>query len=144
MHALRSVADGMAGRRRFVDRVAASENAWALRDESGLAACKSIVNPRQDVLLFWSDRAYAARAAKTSFPQHEVVKVPLFELLFRFLPGMSDDGVLAGPNWSGDLVGLEVDPMELAEEITQTISPKRLAEYAERLRRSIEDQKGRG
>ncbi|MCW8877448.1 MAG: DUF2750 domain-containing protein [Kangiellaceae bacterium] len=29
---------------------------------------------------------------------------------FRWLAGMSDDGIAAGTNWTGDLVGLECDP----------------------------------
>jgi hypothetical protein len=46
----------------------------------------------------------------------------LFDFLFRWLPGMSGDGVLAGPNWNQDLVGLELDPFELRESIELALS----------------------
>ena len=35
---------------------------------------------------------------------------------------MSGDGVLAGTNWTGDLIGVESDPFELREEIEAEMS----------------------
>ncbi|MDB6132703.1 MAG: hypothetical protein JWM59_946 [Verrucomicrobiales bacterium] len=34
----------------------------------------------------------------------------LFDFWFRWLPGISGDGILAGTNWDGELRGVECDP----------------------------------
>jgi hypothetical protein len=69
------------------------------------------------ILLFWSDRPYANRAKVDEFADYQVESMDLFDFLFRWLPGMSEDGVLAGANWTQDLIGIEKDPFELREEI---------------------------
>lgn len=48
----------------------------------------------------------------------------LFDFLFRWLPGMSGDGVLVGPNWNQELIGLELDPFELRKTIEAALSPE--------------------
>jgi hypothetical protein len=48
----------------------------------------------------------------------------LFNFLYRWLPGMSGDGVLAGTNWTGELIGLEHDPYELREEVEAALPPE--------------------
>jgi hypothetical protein len=53
----------------------------------------------------------------------------LFDFMYRWLPGMSRDGVLAGPNWTGDLSGLELDPFELRQAIESAMSPEHLARH---------------
>ncbi len=53
----------------------------------------------------------------------------LFDFLFRWLPGMSGDGVLAGPNWNHDLVGVELDPYELRVQIDAALTPKQAAAH---------------
>lgn len=53
----------------------------------------------------------------------------LFDFLFRWLPGMSGDGVLAGPNWNQDLIGLEIDPFALRESIDSALSPEQMAAH---------------
>jgi hypothetical protein len=140
---LRDRADSEADKRRFVQRVAAAEIVWALKDGNGFAWCESNEEEDREVLVFWSDRAYAARAGKTEFPKHEVVTIPLFDFLFRWLPGMSDDQVLAGPNWTGDLTGLEVDPDALLEELMDRLSDEKRAEYLDRFKKGIEAQRNR-
>ncbi|RYD70539.1 MAG: DUF2750 domain-containing protein, partial [Verrucomicrobiaceae bacterium] len=64
------------------------------------------------------------------FDDHETRAMPLFEFLFRWLPGMSGDGVLAGLDWNQDLVGLELDPFELRERIEAELTPAQSAAHA--------------
>ena len=42
---------------------------------------------------------------------------------------MSGDGVLAGPNWNDDLVGREIDPFELREEIEERMPSELVAKH---------------
>ena len=101
---------------RFDKRVVASGQVWGLEGLNGWAYAESNEDERIHVLLFWSDEPYARRA-QSEFPDHTPMPITLFDFLYRWLPGMSGDGVLAGTNWTGDLVGLEKNPFELRVEI---------------------------
>jgi len=55
----------------------------------------------RDVYFFFSDRAYAARALRENWPDApgtKITEISLFDLLYRWLPGLNDDGHLAGTN----------------------------------------------
>ena len=134
---LRNTADCQADAERFISRVAASETVWYLRSDQGTAFCESNDFTTDDdepvtVLLFFSDEAYARRCQKAQFDDHTIESMPLFDFLFRWLPGMSGDGLMAGPNWNHELVGLELDPLELREHIDSVLSPSQIANHAER------------
>jgi hypothetical protein len=134
---LRNTADCEADVLRFIQRVAESEVVWHLNSDNGTASCESNAEGTEEdpatVLLFFSDQAYARRCQKAHFPDHEVCSISLFNFLYRWLPGMSGDGVLAGPNWNQHLVGSELDPFELRERIEEVLTPelasKQLEEY---------------
>ena len=102
---------------RFIDRIIENESVFYLASEDGVANSVSNEDEETPILMFWSDRAYATRAKNCFDEVFNEVKMDLFDFLYRWLPGMSGDGVLAGPNWNGDLVGKEIDPFELRELI---------------------------
>lgn len=115
---LRNTADSKADAERFVRRVTKLQVVWYLDCDTGAARCASneIIASDQapaNVILFFSDAAYARRVRTRSFPEFEPVTLSLFDFLYRWLPGMSEDGILAGVNWTGDLIGLELDPLAL-------------------------------
>jgi hypothetical protein len=122
---------------RFLQRVVKSEVVWGLRGPNGFADCDSN-DSNTVVLMFWSDRGYAARVRQQSFPEFEPAEISLFDFLFRWLPGMAKDGVLAGTNWTGDLVGLEFDPTELQEEILTTIAPDQCRKFKARFESELQ------
>lgn len=138
----RNRADCEADLQRFIRRVIDAETVHALKSDSGFAICESNEDEEQDVILFWSDRAYAERARKAEFPEYETAEISLFDFLFRWLSGMSGDGVLAGANWSGQLVGIESDPEELKEQITDQMPKEMLGDYIERLKKGLAEQDG--
>ena len=107
---------------RFVRRIIDNEIVWYLSNPNGVANSISNEDEETNILLFWSDRAYTTRAKKETFPDFEEASMDLFDFLFRWLPGMSGDGVLAGTNWTQDLIGVEKDPFELREEIDSLMS----------------------
>src|SRR5688500_17243747 len=111
MASMRDTASCEENYRRFIERVAASGEAWILKNESGAAHCESNEGD-SDVILFFSDAAYARRVQNSAMTKYQPQRLDLFDLLFRWLPGMSNDGVLAGPNWTEDLIGLELNPRQ--------------------------------
>ena len=117
---------------RFIDRIIEKESVFYLSNEDGVA--NSVSNEDEDtvILMFWSDRAYATRAKKCFDEHFDEVEMDLFDFLYKWLPGMSGDDVLAGPNWNGDLVGRELDPFELREEIEERMSSDLVVKYEEK------------
>src|SRR5215510_7440086 len=107
MGAIRDTASCEEDYKRFVQRVAASGEAWILENESGAANCESNESDA-DIILFFSDAAYARRVQTQVMKDYQPKRLDLFDVIYRWLPGMADDGVLAGPNWTGDLTGLEL------------------------------------
>jgi len=137
---LRDAATCQENYRRFVQRVVASGEAWVLSSEAGPAFCESNEQDDTNVILFFSDSAYAKRVQKQSIPGDQLERLDLFNLLYRWLPGMKQDGVLAGTNWTGDLVGLEIAPEELRAELEKQLSQEQRAEFVERFRQELAEQ----
>lgn len=114
---------------RFIRRAIEHESAFTLWGDSGPLIAESESGDR-DVYLFFSDEAYAKRALRESwpeFPNYSVREIPLFELISAWLPGLRRDGHLAGTNWTGDLIGLEIDPDVLLTELIANL-PNEMAE----------------
>src|SRR2546426_2533091 len=103
---------------RFVERVRKSGEVWGLQSAKGWANCPSNDHEGRDVMVFWSDRAYAVRQLKDGWSTYEPTSIPLDAFIGRWLPGMHQDRVLVGPNWDTHLCGLEVEPQDVAKELT--------------------------
>jgi hypothetical protein len=141
---LRNTADAQADVARFITRVAKADVVWYLASESGPAISFSNADLEAEeeptkVLLFFSDLGYAKRAQVASFPRHRASSMQLFDFMYRWLPGMSRDGVLAGPNWTADLTGLELDAFELRKAISAAMTQDH-SERHEKLYRQLSGQ----
>ncbi len=104
---------------RFIHRVRQSREVWGLKSPEGWAFCPSSEQEERDVLVFWSDRAYATRHAKEGWSRHKPAAIPLDTFIDRWLHGMHEDGALVGPNWDAHLCGLEVEPQIVARRLTE-------------------------
>ena len=101
---------------RFVRRVKRSGVVWGLKSDEGWAVCPS--NEYDcDVYLFWSDEAYARRHCISKWAGYKPTQIPLNEFIDTWLKGMDEAGELAGTNFNADLAGLEVEPIQLAEDL---------------------------
>jgi len=116
-------ADSHAAYERFIGRVVESRQVWGLKSEEGWCVAPSNTLPDDDeeedageevdVLPFWSDRAYAGQCARDEWADYEPAAIDLDEFMEAWLPGMAQAGERVGTNWNADLIGREVDPMEL-------------------------------
>jgi hypothetical protein len=122
---------------RFVRRVAEGEAVYWLKTSSGCAQSESNRytddegEPRP-VLLFFSDAAYARAVQQAQYPAYHLAQMDLFDFLYRWLAGMTHDGVVAGVNWRADLCGPERDPFELCGAIEEALPLEVRAAYRER------------
>lgn len=125
---------------RFLDRVVDSGVVFWLTSASGAAQSESTRFVDADdtplpVLLFFSDAAYARAVQGAHYTKYEVAQMPLFDFLYRWLPGMSGDGVAAGLNWRADLCGPERDPLKLREAIDYLLPAHVRSAHDEQCRR---------
>jgi hypothetical protein len=124
-----------ANHERFLKRVVDTGIVWGIRNGSGFQGCESN-DGDCTVLLFWSDAAYARRAARGQYTDCEPAQITLFDFLHRWLPGMARDKCAAGTNYDTNLCGLELDPKELQRELSSLLSAQQRAAFQERLEES--------
>jgi len=126
------------GRRHFIAHAIEQETVWFLENDDGAAYVESASDEDAVVLLFWSQRADAKRARKTRFKEYEVVELSLLEFLFKWLPGMADDEVLIGVNWTGAPDELELDPEQLQDDLLEAMSEEMCATYYDALQEALD------
>lgn len=98
----------------FIEEARTRGEVWGLQSREAWAYCESAEYEETDVVVFWSDKADALQHIKEDWAQHVPVAIALEDFCEQWLEGMDADGLLVGPNWTTDLVGLEVEPSDLA------------------------------
>jgi hypothetical protein len=110
--------------KKFVERVVDFDAVWGLEADEGFATSDS--NDFEDikVIPFWSDRAYAAAHIKDDWKHYKPTSIPLADFIENCLVGIYSDGLLVGTNWDVNMFGNEIEPLELALEITDLLIAK--------------------
>lgn len=103
--------------RLFIEGIKASGKVWGVATPEGLVICDSEEFEDTDVIPFWSDEADAKVQCTGEWEMYEPQVIDLDTFVERWLTGMAEDGVLAGPNWNSELAGLEIEPAEIAEQL---------------------------
>ena len=101
----------------FIKRVSENKVVWGLENEDGWCVCESNEYEDTVVMVFWSDEAYARQCAVDGWSHYEPSSIPLEIFMNTWLNGMNEDGLLVGANWNAKLIGVEVEPFDLLEEI---------------------------
>lgn len=106
---------------RFIQEAIATGCVWALEGEEGFALCPSVDNDEIDVMPFWSQPEFAQVHCRDEWADYKIVPISLEELLDDWLPGMHGDLMLVGVNWNHAMEGLEMEPLDLAEDFEQEL-----------------------
>ncbi|AMR34223.1 hypothetical protein A0256_23610 [Mucilaginibacter sp. PAMC 26640] len=101
----------------FVERVAATKLVWGLKNKTGWANTESAEDDEVGVIPFWSDRAYAKICARDDWKSFSPTEVPLGMFLEDWCMDLSENDTLAGINWDANMLGKEVDALELVVAI---------------------------
>ena len=122
-------ADSEAQSERFCRRVAEQEVVYFLSRRGSPITCESNEyfmgeDDPCSVMLFFSHTAYAKRAIQKHFPRCKIGEIKLFDFMYRWLPGMTGDGVIAGPDWNSELAGKEWVPFDLRLKIEEKMCPE--------------------
>lgn len=109
--------------RQFLQRVTQTKSVWSLDNGKGIANVDSNQDHRRIVMLFWSDGDQAKRCAAQEWADYEAKEIPLKVFIERWIPGMSTDKTLVGPEWTQQLLGLEVEPQTVVADLKKAINP---------------------
>lgn len=104
---------------RFIVEALEQGCVWVLQAGEGYVVCGSENHDDMDVMPFWSQREFAEIHCKDDWADYQPLAVDVQEFLDDWLPGMHDDLILAGINWDADLIGEEIEPLDLLEEFDQ-------------------------
>jgi hypothetical protein len=120
----------------FVRAVVANEAAWILQSDDGPAIRES-QEDGGDVLQFWADENAAANAVFAEdgeWAGYAPETVALFDLLYRWLPGMEQDTMLAGTHGPNGSTGLQQEPAELEADLKAALPASVQRAYEEKLK----------
>jgi hypothetical protein len=101
---------------RFIVEALETGCVWGLEGPEGFALCPSEDNDDVDVMPFWSQPEFAQAVCVDEWSVYKPVPVSLEEFLDEWVDGMHADILLVGINWTQDLEGMEMEPLDLAEE----------------------------
>lgn len=108
-------ADLNANYQRFIEHLQESGQVWGLKSPDGWVVVDSTEFEDAEVMPFWSEEAYARQHCVDEWKDFKPVAMDLEEFVEDWLVGMTEDGVLVGPNWNAELDGLEIEPVEIAK-----------------------------
>ena len=102
----------------FYAEVAASDVVWTVRDDAGFPAPLTPEGYRSQP--FWSSRSRVEKIIRSvpayaDFTPHEI---SWFDFRERWVPGLTNDGIKVGVNWSGPkATGYDVDAWVVQESV---------------------------
>jgi hypothetical protein len=106
----------------FYREVAATRVVWTIRDDGGFPAPLNLSGERAQP--FWSSRSRVERIIKNvpAYSEFSPYEISWDDFRSRWAPGLTNDGVLVGVNWSGQrAVGYDVEPEELVRCVQAVI-----------------------
>jgi hypothetical protein len=106
----------------FYREVAKTRTLWTINDAGGFPAPKTTAGRAQPI---WSSRSRAERiiASVPAYGAFEPVKVPWKEFAAKWVPGLTEDGIHIGLNWSGPrATGYDLTPEEVVRNVEAVAS----------------------
>ncbi|MEG2893889.1 MAG: DUF2750 domain-containing protein [Clostridium sp.] len=107
----------------FIGGIVESGVVWGLKNsESGVWAVAPSNNfDDTGSMLFWSKKEVAEKCIEDEWADYTATSIPVEVFMENWLVGLDGDGLLVGVNWNSDLVGVEVEPIDLLEDIEALI-----------------------
>ncbi|MET1255576.1 DUF2750 domain-containing protein [Aliikangiella maris] len=101
----------------FIEEIQMTEIVWGLQNADGWAVCESNDFDGQETIPFWSSEKRAKLLCVEEWQDYQPAPIAFDDFIDAWLHGMHEDGVLAGINWNSELVGPEIEPVMLIEDL---------------------------
>ena len=102
----------------FYREVAKSRIMWAIKDSGGFPA--PVGNDGNRAMPFWSSESRALKIIQNVPAYRDFTPVAIEWQVFceRWVPGLTNDGLVVGVNWSGDqATGFDIAPAVVQENV---------------------------
>jgi hypothetical protein len=87
------------------------------KKKTGWANSESAEDEEVSVIPFWSERAYAKICARDDWKTYAPTEVPLSIFLEDWCMDMAENDTLVGVNWDANMLGKEVDALDLVLDV---------------------------
>ncbi len=104
----------------FIQKAVENEVVWYLATEKGCAMCQSN-DSELGVYLFWGAKSAALKSAKHEWQDYEPKKIKLAEFMEVWCIPLYEQEVLIGANWTEELLGVEINPLDLLKDLIAEI-----------------------
>lgn len=101
----------------FIEKVAATKLVWGLLSKQGWANSSADSDDETDVIPFWSERGFAKACARDDWRGFTATEIPLADFLENWCIGMDENDTLVGANWDANMIGQEVEPLQVVFDI---------------------------
>ncbi len=103
----------------FLDEVLGTEIVWGLFNGEIWATCDSEDFDDREVLPFWSNEHLAAKLCSEDWADFKPKAIRFDDFIDDWLHGMHDDNVMVGINWNEELIGAEIEPVWLIDDLLE-------------------------
>lgn len=112
----------------FYREVARTKRLWTIKDEGGFPAPLTSEGCRAQP--FWSSLSRVERiiASVPAYAGFEAVELAWEEFRDRWVPGLTQDGLKVGVNWSGSRArGYDIEPERVQQSVEAAIADDRVS-----------------
>ena len=114
----------------FYRDVAKNRSLWTVEDAGGYPA--PMTSSGQRAQPFWSTRARAEKIISTveAYAGFVPVEIQWDRFCEIWVPGLTEDGLLMGLNWSGSrATGYDLAPVDVQRNVEALIDPPKVAQH---------------
>ena len=103
----------------FIEEVLGTEIVWGLSDGENWATCESEDFEGREVIPFWSNENFAKLLCTDDWSVYQPTPIRFDEFIDDWLHGMAEDEVMVGINWDEELVGPELEPIWVMDDLLE-------------------------
>lgn len=114
----------------FIKKICETGVVWCLKNSEGLATSNSTIYEGRKgepigLFCFWSDKALAQDCVLDNWDDYTPNQITLSEFIEDWCLGISNDGYMVGSNFDQNMIGSEVDALDLIIALSKEIKAQK-------------------
>ncbi len=114
----------------FIKKICETGVVWCLKNSDGLATSNSTVyegrkGAQIGLFCFWSEKKLAQDCVLDNWDDYTPNQIPLSEFIEDWCLGISNDGFMVGSNFDQNMIGSEVDALDLIIALSKELKAQK-------------------